>query len=266
MAAYLIPQVMAYATVAGLAPIAGLWATLGPLAVYVLLGTSRQLSVGPESTTALMTAVALAPLAAGDSGRYAALAAMLALVVGVCCVAGAAARLGVLADLLSKPVLVGYLAGTAGIMIVGQLGRVSRVRVEGESLSAQLRSFASNLDELHWPTVALSASTLVVLLLTSTWAARVPGPLIAVLGATAVVAVFSLREHGIRVVGAIPSGLPAPSLPDIAAGDVGRLLLPAVGIALVGFSDMVLVARAFAARHGVPSTRTGNCSRWARSN
>ncbi|MFD7847179.1 SulP family inorganic anion transporter [Nocardia sp. NPDC059764] len=250
VAAYLIPQVMAYATVAGLAPIAGLWATLGPLAVYVVLGTSRRLSVGPESTTALMTAVALAPLAAGDSGRYAALAAMLALVVGVCCVAGAAARLGLLADLLSKPVLVGYLAGTAGIMIVGQLGRVSRVRVEGESLPAQLRSFASNLDELHWPTVALSASTLVVLLLTSTWAARVPGPLIAVLGATAVVAVFSLREHGIRVVGAIPSGLPAPSLPHIAAGDVGRLLLPAIGIALVGFSDMVLVARAFAARHG----------------
>lgn len=250
VAAYLIPQVMAYATVAGLAPIVGLWATLGPLAVYVVLGTSKRLSVGPESTTALMTAVALAPLAAGDPGRYAALAAMLALVVGACCVAGAVARLGVLADLLSKPVLVGYLAGTAGIMIVSQLGRLSRVSVAGESIADQLRSFASNIDELHWPTVLLSTLTLVMLLLSTKHAARVPGPLIAVLGATAVVAVFSLREHGIRVVGAIPSGLPVPSVPQVAAADVGKLLLPAVGIALVGFSDMVLTSRAFAARHG----------------
>ncbi|MGW4353227.1 SulP family inorganic anion transporter [Nocardia sp. NPDC004582] len=250
VAAYLIPQVMAYATVAGLAPIVGLWATLAPLAVYVVLGTSRQLSVGPESTTALMTAVTLAPLAAGDSGRYAVLAAVLALVVGACCAVGAIARLGVLADLLSKPVLVGYLAGTAGIMIVGQLGRVSRVDVEGESIPDQVRSLVSHRGDVHWPTVLLAAVTLAVLLASARWGARIPGPLVAVLAATAVVAVFSLREHGIRVVGAIPSGLPAPSVPPIAAADVGRLLLPAVGIALVGFSDMVLIARAFAARHG----------------
>lgn len=250
VAAYLIPQVMAYATVAGLAPIVGLWATLGPLAVYVVLGTSRLLSVGPESTTALMTAVALAPLAAGDPVRYAAMAAVLALVVGVCCVAGAMARLGVLADLLSRPVLVGYLAGTAGIMIVGQLGRVSRVSVEGQSIPEELRSFAAHIDELHWPTVFLAGATLLALLVSARWAARVPGPLAAVLGATAVVAIFSLREHGIRVVGAIPAGLPVPTLPRVAPADVGQLLLPAVGVALVGFSDMVLTARAFAARHG----------------
>ncbi|MFE3260205.1 SulP family inorganic anion transporter [Nocardia sp. NPDC059229] len=251
VAAYLIPQVMAYATVAGLAPIAGLWAVLGPLAVYMVLGTSRLLSVGPESTTALMTAVALAPLAAGDSTRYAALAAALALLVGACCVAGAMTRLGVLADLLSKPVLVGYLAGTAGIMIVGQLGRVSRVSVTGESIPDQLRSFAAHVDELHWPTVCLAGGTLAVLLLAAWRAPRLPGPLVAVLGATAVVAVFSLREHGIRVVGEIPSGLPVPGIPHVATADLAKLLLPAVGIALVGFSDMVLTARAFAARHGV---------------
>ncbi|WP_433567509.1 SulP family inorganic anion transporter [Nocardia sp. CA-151230] len=251
VAAYLIPQVMAYATVAGLAPIAGLWAVLGPLAVYVVLGTSRLLSVGPESTTALMTAVALAPLAAGDATRYAALAAALALLVGACCVAGAVTRLGVLADLLSKPVLVGYLAGTAGIMIVGQLGRVGRVSVTGESIPDQLRSFAAHVDELHWPTVCLAGGTLAVLLLAAWRAPQLPGPLVAVLGATAVVAVFSLRESGIRVVGEIPSGLPVPGVPHVAAADLAKLLLPAVGIALVGFSDMVLTARAFAARHGL---------------
>ncbi|APA98726.1 SulP family inorganic anion transporter [Nocardia seriolae] len=250
VAAYLIPQVMAYATVAGLPPIVGLWAALAPLAVYVVVGTSRRLSVGPESTTALMTAVALAPLASGDPARYAALAAALALLVGVGGVVGAVARLGLLADLLSKPVLVGYLAGTAGIMIVGQLGHVTRVPVAGESIPHQLRSFADQIDELHWPTVILAAGTLAVLLLSAWKAPRVPGPLLAVLGATAVAAVFSLREHGIRVVGEIPSGLPVPGLPHVAASDLTGLLLPALGIALVGFSDNVLTARAFAARHG----------------
>lgn len=131
VAAYLIPQVMAYATVAGLPPVVGLWTALGPLVVYVLLGSSRQLSVGPESTTALLTAVTLVPLANGDARRYATLAAVLALLVGAICLVAAVARLGILADLLSKPVLVGYLAGTAGIMIAGQLGRVSGVPVTG---------------------------------------------------------------------------------------------------------------------------------------
>ena len=118
VAAYLVPQVMAYAEVAGLPPVTGLWAILGPLVVYALMGSSRQLSVGPESTTALMTAVVLMPLAAGDPARYATLAAALAVMVGLICVAGGLARLGFLADLLSKPVLVGYMAGVAVIMMV----------------------------------------------------------------------------------------------------------------------------------------------------
>ncbi|WP_040783438.1 SulP family inorganic anion transporter [Nocardia pneumoniae] len=250
VAAYLVPQVMAYATVAGLPPVTGLWAALGPLAVYTLLATSRQLSVGPESTTALLTAVALAPLAAGDPDRYAALAAVLALLVGALCLAGAAARLGVLADLLSKPVLVGYLAGTAGIMIVSQLESVTGVPVEGESIFAKLRSFLENLGQWHGPTVWLATAVLTGLLVLARRAPRIPGPLIAVLLATAAVAVFSLDRFGIRVVGAIPAGIPAPGLRSVALNDVAALILPAVGIAMVGFSDNVLTARAFAARHG----------------
>src|SRR3954452_10392791 len=109
VAAYLVPQVMAYAVIAGLAPVAGLWAITGSLLVYALIGSSRQLSVGPESTTALLTASAIAPLAAGDSLRYAALASALALLVGTICLLAWVARLGFLADLLSKPVLAGYL-------------------------------------------------------------------------------------------------------------------------------------------------------------
>jgi len=120
VAAYLIPQVMAYAEVAGLQPVVGLWAIMGSMAVYAFFGSSRQLSVGPESTTALMTATAVAPLALGDAGRYAGLAAILALMVGVMCLVGYVARLGFLAELLSKPVLVGYMAGVAVIMTAAE--------------------------------------------------------------------------------------------------------------------------------------------------
>ncbi|WP_440137344.1 SulP family inorganic anion transporter [Nocardia cyriacigeorgica] len=250
VAAYLVPQVMAYATVAGLPPVVGLWAVLGPLAVYTVLGTSRQLSVGPESTTALMTAVALAPLAGGDPARYAALAAVLAVVVGVLCLAGAVARLGVLADLLSKPVLVGYLAGTAGIMIVGQLGTVTGVPVDGDTIPAQLRSFGENLAALHWPTTLLAGAVLLGLLAAARWAPRLPGPLLAVLLATVIVAVFSLPNNGIETVGPVPSGIPAPGFAAVAPSDLTQLIFPAIGIAIVGFSDNALTARAFAARHG----------------
>lgn len=250
VAAYLVPQVMAYATVAGLPPVVGLWAAIGPLAVYIPFATSRQLSVGPESTTALLTAVALAPIALGDPDRYASLAAVLALLVGGLCMIGALARLGMLADLLSKPVLVGYLAGTAGMMIVGQLGRVTGVPVEGESFLTQLRSFAAQLDHWHWQTSVLATAVLVGLLLLSWRAPRVPGPLLAVLLAAAMVAMFSLQRYGIEVVGSIPAGIPVPGLSGVAAADIAQLILPAVGIAVVGFSDNALTARAFAARRG----------------
>jgi sulfate permease, SulP family len=250
VAAYLVPQVMAYATVAGLPPVVGLWAALVPLAVYAVLGSSRQLSVGPESTTALMTAAALAPLAAGDPGRYAALAAAVALLVGAICFLGGLVRLGFLADLLSRPVLVGYMTGVAVIMIGSQLGKVTGVPVDGDEFVDQVRSFAAGLHALHWPTIVLSVSVLVVLLVLARVAPRIPGPLIAILAATAVVTIFSLQRNGIDVIGEIPSGLPTPGIPDVAIADVAALMMPAVGIAIVAFSDNVLTARTFAARQG----------------
>ena len=250
VAAYLVPQVMAYATVAGLPAIVGLWAAMVPLAVYAVLGSSRQLSVGPESTTALMTATALAPMAAGDPGRYAALAAGAALLVGVICFIGGLVRLGFLAELLSRPVLVGYMTGVAVIMIAGQLGKVTGVPVEGDEFLDQVRSFTDGLGAVHWPTIVLSVSVLVVLLVLAWFTPRLPGPLIAVLAAAAVVSVFSLDRIGIDVIGQVPSGLPTPGLPGIAASDLAALLIPAGGIAIVAFSDNVLTARMFAARHG----------------
>ncbi|PXY22324.1 sulfate transporter [Prauserella muralis] len=250
VAAYLVPQVMAYADVAGLPPVAGLWAVVGPLAVYGLIGSSRQLSVGPESTTALMTAVALAPLAAGDPARYGALATLLALLVGVLCLLGALARLGFLADLLSRPVLVGYLTGIAGMMIVSQLGTVTGVPVSGDGFLPELGSFLAGVHRVHWQTLALAAGVLALLLVLARLVPRSPGPLVGILAATVVVAAFSLRQAGIAVVGEVPRGLPVPGLPELALGDLAELLLPAVGIAIVGFSDNVLTARAFGSRRG----------------
>lgn len=250
VAAYLVPQVMAYADVAGVTPSAGLWTIAVSLLVYTVFGSSRQLSVGPESTTALMTAVSIGPLAAGDPVRYAALAAALALLVGGLCLLGAAARLGFLADLLSRPVLVGYMAGVAVLMIVGQLGKVTGVAVAGDSTVAELGSLVRQLGQAHLPTVALAAGVLTFLLVAGTLLPRLPIPLIAVLLAAAGTALFSLRDSGVQVIGAIPAGAPAPIVPPVSGADVLALLLPAAGVAVVGYSDNVLTARSFATRNG----------------
>ena len=249
VAAYLIPQVMAYAEVAGLPPVVGLWAMVGPLLVYAVLGSSRQLSVGPESTTALMTAAAIGPLAAGDPERYAGLAAVLCLVVGGFCVLGWVGRLGFVADLLSKPVLVGYMAGIAAIMVGSQLGKLTGIDVDQDSFVEKVGYVASHLDEAHGPTVALAATVLALLLAGSHVWPRSPVPLVGMLLAAAAVAIFDLESHGLAVIGTIPAGLPSPSLPDLAAPDLEALLLPAVGLAIVAYSDNVLTARTFAARN-----------------
>ncbi len=249
VAAYLVPQVMAYATVAKLPPVVGLYAAVVSLAIYAVVGSSRQLSVGPESTTALMTATALAPLALGDPQRYAVLAAAAALLVGAICFVASLLKIGFLADLLSRPVLVGYMTGVAVIMIGSQLGKVTGVSVEGDEFLDQIESFVGGLGGVHWPTFALAAAVLALLLGLARLAPRLPGPLIAMLLATAAVAAFSLQRTGIRVIGEIPSGLPTPGLPGIGLADISALVIPAAGIAIVAFSDNVLTARTFAARH-----------------
>ena len=163
VAAYMVPQVMAYAEVAGLPAITGLWAAVAPLVAYAILGSSRQLSVGPESSTALMTAAAVTALVAGDQQNSADAAAALALAVGAICLICWVARLGFLANLLSHPVLVGYMAGIAGLMIVSQLGKVSGMAVEGQSVLSELRFFVAYLGEVHLPTLLVAAGTFALL-------------------------------------------------------------------------------------------------------
>lgn len=210
VAAYLVPQVMAYAGVAGLPPVAGLWAILPALVLYAMLGSSRLLSVGPESTTALMTAAVVGPLAAGDPGRYAVLAATLAVAVGLLCLVAWAVRLGFVADLLSRPVLIGYLAGVALILIVDQLPKLTGVPSDGSGFFPQLASFVRHLPQAHAATMVFAAAALIFLFTVSRYARAVPGPLLALVLGTAVVAAFGLEDHGIAVIGEVPAGLPDP--------------------------------------------------------
>ena len=249
VAAYLIPQCMAYGELAGVEPVAGLWAILPPMLIYAIFGSSPQLSIGPESSTAVMTAVAIAPLAAARSDEYIGLAALLATIMGLVCIAGYFAKLGFLADLLSKPVLIGYMAGIALIMIGGQIGKIAKIEIEADLFFGQISEFISKLSFTHTPTLILGIAVLIFLFAFQRRFPNAPIPLIAVLLSTAVVAIFNLSEQGVAIVGEIPAGLPQFALPQISVRDMTSLVAAAVGISLVGYSDNVLTARAFANRN-----------------
>lgn len=250
VAAYLLPQAMAYAALAGLSPVVGLWTALPPLAIYAVMGSSRQLAIGPESTTALMTVSVVAPLAAAAGPvSYASYSAVLAILVGVWFVVAGLLRMGFLASLLSKPVLVGYLAGVAAVMVVAQLGRLTGIPVDERTTAAQLVAVVRMLGDVHWPTAVLGIGALAALAVMGRWLPRLPGPLICVVFCAAAVVMFP-TVLTVDVVGPVPADVPVPHLPDVTPSMLGELALPAVGIAVVAFSDTILTARAFAARTG----------------
>jgi sulfate permease, SulP family len=249
VAAYLVPQVMAYAEVASLPPVTGLWAAMGPLLVYAVLGSSRQMSVGPESTTALMTATALAALTAGGA-LPADAAAALAIAVGGVCLVGWLAGLGFLANLLSHPILTGYMAGIAVLMIISQLDNFTGIPIPPGDTFTEVAYLLRHLNQLHVPTFGVAAVVLALLIALRRWIPAAPGPLVAVVGSTVVVALFGLQSVGVAVVGEIPAGLPRPSLPDFGAINLAALVGAALGITVVGYTDNVLTARSFAIRAG----------------
>jgi SulP family sulfate permease len=219
------------------------------LLVYALFGSSPQLSVGPESTTALMTATALGGIAAGQPERYAALAAALAGLVGLFCLVAWAARLGFLAELLSRPVLVGYMSGVAVLMIISQLGKLTGLSVEGDTPLAEIVFVLEHLRDADAATFLLAVSVLTFLLVGSRLFPRAPVPLIGMLLAAGVVVLFDLQDRGVTVVGPIPRELPPLQLPDIEAADLRELVPAALGIAMVAFTDNILTGRAFEARN-----------------
>lgn len=250
LTAYLVPQVMAYTVLAGLPAQTGLWVAVVTMVLYAVLGSSRILSVGPESTTALLTAATLAPLAAGDPVRYGTLAAALALLCGLIALIGWVVRAGVIADLLSKPVLVGYMAGIAIIMIFSQAERFTGIDTSGDTLVQQVSTFASNFSwaALTWPSVVLGLGVLVALLVFAGRFPRVPTVLIAMLVATVCAWLAARAGVDIATVGTVPSGLPPLGWAGITWADLRSLLLPALGVFVVAYADNVLTARSFAQR------------------
>ena len=205
---------MAYASLAGLPPVTGLYATLVPLLVYFLLGPSRILILGPDSAVSPLVAAAIIPLAAaGDDSARIALAGMLALLVGGLMFAGGLARFGFVTELLSMPVRLGYLMGIAVTVIVGQLPKLFGFSVDAEDLIPAMREFVEGLDETNAAALAIGVGSLVLILGLRRVSPKLPGVFIAVVGATAAVAVLGLADE-VPVVGSVPSGLPAFAFPS----------------------------------------------------
>lgn len=249
--AVLIPQGMAYAMVAGLPPVVGLYAAVFPILAYAVFGRSRQLAVGPVAIVSLLTAAGLAPLADGDALLYAQLAATLALMVGVLMMGMGMARLGFVADLLSHPVLSGFTSAAALIIVSSQLRHMLGVDlVKSEYVHDVVLDAGRRIGDIHLLTLAIGAGGFVLLMLLRRRWPSFPGALMVVLGATAMVSLLSLEERGIKVVGEIPASLPGASVPSLDLSRLESLLSLSVTVTLVALIESMAMAKYFAARNG----------------
>jgi SulP family sulfate permease len=249
-AVMLVPQGMAYATVAGLPPVVGLYASTVPLLAYALLGSSRHLAVGPVAIDSLLVFAAVGSVAQPGSEGFVAYAALLAAMVGGLQVLMAVGGLGFLANFLSRPVVVGFASAAAVIIAVNQLGALLGFELpRGEGFLGVVVAAVRGFGNVHGPTVGVGAGTVVFLVLLRLWKPRAPRALFAVMLGLLLAWVLDLAREGVRVVGDIPAGLPSMSLPVFAPVVMGQLFPSAVAIALVGFTEAMSVGRTFAARH-----------------
>ena len=251
LTAVLIPAGMGYAEAAGLPPINGLYATIVPLLVYAIVGPSRILVLGPDSSLVPLIAATILPLAAGDEAEAVALAGLLAVFSGLLCLLAGLARFGFLTDLLSKPVRYGYMNGIALTVLVSQLPKLFGFSIDAEGLIPEVRAFVRGLADGRTNVAALTVgvSSLLVIFSCKRWRPAVPGVLVAVVGATVAVGVLGLAErYDLAVVGSLPKGLPSLQVPQVSASDLGALMAGAIGIALVSFADTSVLSRTFAIR------------------
>jgi SulP family sulfate permease len=249
-AAVVIPQAMAYASIAGLPVQVGLYVALAPMLVYALLGTSRSLSVSSTSTISMLVATTLAGVVQSqDPNEFILPAATLAFLVGVFLLLASFLRLGFIANFISLPVLTGFKAGIGVVIFVGQLGKVLGLSIEKGPVFQTLWTVLRNLGQIHWPTFALALATLAILLLLPRLNKRMPAALVAVALGILLAALLNLEASGIKLVGAIPPGLPRLSLPDWSL--LAALWPAALGIALMSFVESIASARAFV-RHEDP--------------
>jgi len=251
--ALLVPAGMAYAELAGLPPITGLYTTVMCLAAYAVFGPSPIMVLGPDSSLSPMIFATILPLigANGDPNRAIALASALALMMGVVCIAAGTARLGVLTDLLSMPLRVGYINGIAVVVLVSQLPKLCGFSVDSETTQGRLREFFTGLTggEVNGSALAIGLACLVLLFSLKFLLPKVPGVLIAVIGGSIAVAALGLVAKGVPVVGAVPSGFPAPALPSVSLDDLTSLAVAAVGIAFVTLADTSALSRTMALKY-----------------
>jgi len=249
VAALALPSAMAYAELAGVPVSAGLYALLLPVLAYAVLGSAPRVVVGPEGTVSLLIATVVAPLAAGGSAQYAALASLLAIMVGVVFLAARLARLGWIADYFSQAVLVGYITGVAVVLILGQLGKLLGVSSDAEGAIPETVDIIGHLGSANGATVLVGLVSLALLVLAGRISKRLPGALAVVILGIAASWALDLVAHGVSVTGPVPRGLPSLELPDVSRADLGTLVVAALAVFLVAFSDSILTARSFAARH-----------------
>ena len=259
----LVPQGLAYAMLAGMPPETGLYASILPLILYALFGTSRTLSVGPAALTSLITASAAGTLAQGDPQLFIQAAIGMGLLSGLFLVAMAILRLGWLTNLLSHPVITGFISGCAILIAASQLKHLLRIDASGEELVTLAQTLAQQLPQTHWLTLAISLIAIACLLIpkylaTPLKATRLPGwlvafiskcgPILAVLVTTLLTVTLSLDSRGLAVVGAIPAGLPQFTLPGLGREHWQSLITPAALLALIGFVESISLAQALAAK------------------
>jgi len=250
----LVPQGMAYAELAGLPPITGLYTSILCLLGYAAFGPSRILVLGPDSSLGPMIAATILPLVAadGDPKRAIALASILAIMVAAIMILAAVARLGFIADLISKPTMIGYMNGLALTILVGQLPKLFGFKVEADGFLGEVAGFIKGL--ANGEAVAAAATVgiagIVVILVLQRWLPKVPAVLIMVVLAIASTTVFSLADHGVSLVGVLPKGFPPLTIPHVRLSDLAPLFAGALGIVLVSLADTISTASAFAARTG----------------
>ena len=248
VAALALPSGMAYAEVAGLSPVYGLYALLLPAVLYTLLGSSRQLIVGPEGAIAALVGAAVLPLAAEGASEAAELGSMLALLVGACFLLAWIVRLGWLADYFSRPVLVGYIHGVAVVLVCGQLGKLLGLDIDASEPIGQVVEVAGELADVSGTTLLVGAVALGALVAARIVMPRLPASLLVVVASIGVSWALDLSDRGVATVGEIPSGLPNITVPTPPLADVADLIPAAIGIFLVSFADGILTARTFAGK------------------
>jgi high affinity sulfate transporter 1 len=253
LTALLVPQGLAYAELAGLPPVTGLYTTVLALLAYALFGPSRTLVLGPDSALGPLIAAALLPLVnlQTDPTKAIALASMLALLIGGLCIAAGFARLGVLAELVSKPIRVGFINGIALLILVGQLPKLFGFGSTAHGFIDEVDAFASGVrnGDTVPASVVIGLASLALILVLARLQPRVPGVLIAVVAAAIAVSAFDLTAHGVAVVGAIPSGFPEPTVPNVNAHEATTLFVAAIGIAFVILADTTALSRSLASRN-----------------